>query len=88
MSKSTSSPNRGFLHSLTLPVGGLVLGVVILLICLIFSVTLGAADIPWTIVSQRTLEEIRFWLAGSLAGADANIITQVYWTSTLCHCYQ
>lgn len=50
MSKSTSSPNRGFLHSLTLPVGGLVLGVVILLICLIFSVTLGAADIPWTTV--------------------------------------
>jgi iron complex transport system permease protein len=29
------------------------------------------------IVSQRTLEEIRFWLAGSLAGIDENIIYQV-----------
>ncbi|MBE9050237.1 iron ABC transporter permease [Nostocales cyanobacterium LEGE 11386] len=46
MSKSTSSLTRGFLSALTLPVGGLVLGLIILLICLIFSVTLGAADIP------------------------------------------
>jgi iron complex transport system permease protein len=29
------------------------------------------------IVSQRTLDEIRFWLAGSLAGRDANILLQV-----------
>ncbi|MBW4477634.1 MAG: iron ABC transporter permease [Tolypothrix brevis GSE-NOS-MK-07-07A] len=29
------------------------------------------------IVSQRTLQEIRFWLAGSLAGVDADIIVQV-----------
>lgn len=29
------------------------------------------------IVSQRTLEEIRFWLAGSLAGADVNLIWQI-----------
>ncbi|MBD2344539.1 FecCD family ABC transporter permease [Anabaena subtropica] len=28
------------------------------------------------IVSQRTLEEIRFWLAGSLAGRDLNILLQ------------
>lgn len=28
------------------------------------------------IVSQRTLEEIRFWLAGSLAGRDVNIFFQ------------
>jgi iron complex transport system permease protein len=28
------------------------------------------------IVSQRTLEEIRFWLAGSLAGRDINIFFQ------------
>ncbi len=28
------------------------------------------------IVSQRTLEEIRFWLAGSLAGRDSNIFFQ------------
>jgi iron complex transport system permease protein len=29
------------------------------------------------IVSQRTLEEMRFWLAGSLAGRDFNIFLQV-----------
>ncbi|BAZ37896.1 iron(III) dicitrate transport system permease protein [Calothrix sp. NIES-4101] len=29
------------------------------------------------IVSQRTLEEIRFWLAGSLAGTDTSIILQI-----------
>ncbi|AFZ01591.1 FecCD family ABC transporter permease [Calothrix sp. PCC 6303] len=29
------------------------------------------------IVSQRTLEEIKFWLAGSLAGTDTSIILQV-----------
>jgi iron complex transport system permease protein len=29
------------------------------------------------IVSQRTLDEIRFWLAGSLAGRDINILLQV-----------
>lgn len=29
------------------------------------------------IVSQRTLEEIRFWLAGSLAGRDLNLFLQV-----------
>ncbi|WP_315790964.1 iron ABC transporter permease [Fischerella sp. JS2] len=28
------------------------------------------------IVSQRTLQEIRFWLAGSLAGRDTNILLQ------------
>jgi iron complex transport system permease protein len=28
------------------------------------------------IISQRTLEEIRFWLAGSLAGRDINIFLQ------------
>jgi iron complex transport system permease protein len=28
------------------------------------------------IISQRTLEEIRFWLAGSLAGRDTNILFQ------------
>ncbi len=47
MSKSTSSLNRGFVQSLTKPVAGLVLGLLILVICLIFSVTLGAADISW-----------------------------------------
>lgn len=29
------------------------------------------------IVSQRTLEEIRFWLAGSLAGANGHLILQI-----------
>lgn len=29
------------------------------------------------ILSQRTLEEIRFWLAGSLAGRDMNLLLQV-----------
>lgn len=29
------------------------------------------------IVSQQTLEQIRFWLAGSLAGSDVNILLQV-----------
>ncbi|ELS00491.1 ABC-type Fe3+-siderophore transport system, permease component [Xenococcus sp. PCC 7305] len=29
------------------------------------------------IVSQRTLEEIRFWLAGSVAGRDMNLVLQV-----------
>ncbi|MBD2499999.1 FecCD family ABC transporter permease [Anabaena azotica] len=29
------------------------------------------------IVSQRTLDEIRFWLAGSLSGRDINILLQV-----------
>lgn len=28
------------------------------------------------VISQRTLDEIRFWLAGSLAGRDANILLQ------------
>lgn len=50
MSKSTFSLNRGSLQSLTLPIGSLVLGLLILLICLTFSVTLGAADIPWQTV--------------------------------------
>ncbi|KST65984.1 FecCD family ABC transporter permease [Mastigocoleus testarum] len=29
------------------------------------------------IISQRTLDEIRFWLAGSLAGADRSLILQI-----------
>lgn len=30
------------------------------------------------ILSQRTLDEIRFWLAGSVAGRDLNILLQVF----------
>ena len=47
MSKSTSSFNRGFLHSHTLPIAGLAIGLIILLLCLTLSVTFGAADISW-----------------------------------------
>lgn len=46
MSKSTSSLGRNFLSSLTLPVGGLILAITALLVCLIFSVSFGATDIP------------------------------------------
>lgn len=45
MSRSVSSSARG-LSSLTFTVGGLMLGLLILLVCLIFSVSLGAAEIP------------------------------------------
>lgn len=38
----------------------------------IFSITSGIL-----ILSQRTLEEIRFWLAGSVAGRDMNLLLQV-----------
>ncbi|MBW4557265.1 MAG: iron ABC transporter permease [Trichormus sp. ATA11-4-KO1] len=56
MSKSTSSLTRGFLSALTLPFGGLVLGLIILLTCLIFSVTLGAADIPVETIYTALME--------------------------------
>lgn len=46
MSKSTSSLGRNFLSSLTLPVGGLISAITALLVCLVFSVSFGAADIP------------------------------------------
>lgn len=45
MSKSTSSMGKNFLTLLTLPVGGLILAIIALLLCLIFSVSFGAADI-------------------------------------------
>ncbi|MDB9343828.1 iron ABC transporter permease [Nodularia spumigena CS-586/05] len=56
MSKLTSSFNRGFLQSLTLPVAGLVIGLLILLISLLFSVTLGAADISWHTVYTALID--------------------------------
>ncbi|WP_158680616.1 hypothetical protein [Nostoc sp. 'Lobaria pulmonaria (5183) cyanobiont'] len=46
MSRSVPSPARGLLSFLTFPVAGLIVGLLILLICLIFSVSFGAADIP------------------------------------------
>lgn len=46
MSRSIPSSARGFLSSLTFPVAGLIVGLLILLVCLIFSVSFGAADIP------------------------------------------
>ncbi len=55
MSKSTSSATRGIFSSLTLPLGGLTLGLLVLMVCLIFSVTFGAADIPFNkIISAFT----------------------------------
>ena len=56
MSKLTSSFNKGFLQSLTLPVAGLVIGLLILLISLLFSVTLGAADISWHTVYTALID--------------------------------
>ncbi|MBE8964979.1 iron chelate uptake ABC transporter family permease subunit [Nostocales cyanobacterium LEGE 12452] len=46
MSRSVPSSTRGLLSSLTFPVAGLIVGLLILLGCLIFSVSFGAADIP------------------------------------------
>ncbi|MBN3939914.1 MAG: hypothetical protein V7L21_32090 [Nostoc sp.] len=46
MSRSVPSPARGLLSFLIFPVAGLIVGLLILLICLIFSVSFGAADIP------------------------------------------
>ncbi|MBE9106770.1 iron ABC transporter permease, partial [Nostoc cf. edaphicum LEGE 07299] len=46
MSRSVPSSTRGLLSSLTFPVVGLIVGLLILLVCLIFSVSFGAADIP------------------------------------------
>lgn len=60
------SLGRGGLTPLNLTVAGAVLT------ALISSLTTAIL-----IVSQRTLDEIRFWLAGSLAGRDFNILLQV-----------
>ncbi|BAY10158.1 FecCD family ABC transporter permease [Calothrix sp. NIES-2098] len=46
MSRSASSSAQKLSPSLTFPVAGLIVGLLILLICLIFSVSFGAADIP------------------------------------------
>jgi iron complex transport system permease protein len=47
MSPSNSPFTRGFPQSLTLPVAGLILGIIVLVACLILSVTFGAANIPF-----------------------------------------
>ncbi|MEP0819211.1 MULTISPECIES: iron ABC transporter permease [Trichocoleus] len=39
---------------------------------LLFSLTTGTL-----ILSQRTLDEVRFWLAGSVAGRDLNVLLQI-----------
>lgn len=46
MSKLATSRTRGFVVQEALLFGGLILGLLILLLCLIFSVSFGAADIP------------------------------------------
>jgi len=43
-----------------------------------FSYLLSALTTGILIVSQRTLEEIRFWLAGSVAGRDIDLLLQVF----------
>ncbi|NEO98562.1 MAG: iron ABC transporter permease [Symploca sp. SIO2E9] len=60
------SLGRGGLTPLNLTIAGAALT------AFISSVTSGIL-----IISQRTLEEIRFWLAGSLAGRDINLLLQV-----------
>jgi iron complex transport system permease protein len=60
------SLGRGGLTSFNLTIAGAAITV------FISSVTTGIL-----IFSQRTLEEIRFWLAGSVAGRDLNLLLQV-----------
>lgn len=60
------SMGRGGLTPLKLTIAGAALA------ALFSSLTMGIL-----ILSQRTLDEIRFWLAGSLAGRDLNLLLQV-----------
>lgn len=60
------SLGRGGLTPLNLTIAGAALT------AFISSITSGIL-----IISQRTLEEIRFWLAGSVAGRDINLLMQV-----------
>ena len=60
------SLGRGGLTPFNLTIAGAALS------AFIFSITSGIL-----ILSQRTLEEIRFWLAGSVAGRDLNLLLQV-----------
>lgn len=60
------SLSRGGLTPLNLTIVGAALT------ALFYSLTTGIL-----IVSQRTLEEIRFWLAGSIAGRDFSMLVQV-----------
>ncbi|PSB06786.1 iron ABC transporter permease, partial [filamentous cyanobacterium CCP2] len=43
----------------------------------VLSYLLAALTTAVLILSQRTLDEIRFWLAGSIAGRDLNVLIQV-----------
>lgn len=61
-----ASGGRGGLTPLNLTIVGAVLT------ALFYSLTTGIL-----IISQRTLDEIRFWLAGSLAGRDFSMLIQV-----------
>lgn len=61
-----ASLGRGGMTPLNLTIAGAALG------ALLASLTAGIL-----IISQRTLEEIRFWLAGSLTSTDTTIVTQV-----------
>lgn len=63
---SLGSLGRGGLTPLNLTIAGAALT------ALVSSLTTGIL-----ILSQRTLEEIRFWLAGSVAGRDIDLVMQV-----------
>ena len=63
---SLGSLGRGGLTPLNLTIAGAALT------ALVSSLTTGIL-----ILSQRTLEEIRFWLAGSVAGRDMELVLQV-----------
>lgn len=63
---SLGSLGRGGLTPLNLTIAGAAIT------ALLSSLTTGVL-----IVSQRTVEEIRFWLAGSLAGADLQLLIKV-----------
>ena len=64
---SLSSLGRGGITPFNLTIAGAALD------AFLSSITSGIL-----ILSQRTLEEIRFWLAGSVAGRDLNLLLQVF----------
>lgn len=43
----------------------------------VFSTLIGTLTSGILILNQQTLEQVRFWLAGSLAGGDVNLVQQV-----------
>lgn len=56
---------------------GLVVGAGVLVLCLLASALLGSLTTAALILDGGTLDEIRFWLAGSVAGRDLDLLLQV-----------